>query len=144
MTPKGPKPPPESLTLNGDALAWTGGVEAAPDWLSPAAVAHWDRLRPGIAGNRDLTEVERTRLAMGCEAMAKWQEARAQVEREGLTAVGGTGGPIVNPASKVADAAWSQAMKALSYFKKSGSKAVADSGVPDKSRFFRGPRAATG
>ena len=113
---------------------YTPDVEPAPAWMDPGAQAHWGRLRPGYG---DLDESGRAILAGVCDALARYVVARDVVLAEGVTVTGGNGGPVVHPASKVADSAWVAAMRGLATLSKRATRAGATD--PAKARFFNRP-----
>lgn len=124
-------------TPSGPTMAPDGPEhEPPPEWMGEAAAAHWRRLRPDVAKGRALRESERMALVLTCEALAKWEQATAIVRAEGLTVQGERGRFVAHPASRVADTAWSAALKGLAQLGK-----LAD--APPKSelsRFFRSPQ----
>lgn len=71
--------------LNESEPQPTPGAPDPPEWLSPAARAEWDRVRPELERMGLVTRVDMAALAGYCTAYAHWQEAEAFIQAHGLT-----------------------------------------------------------
>jgi P27 family predicted phage terminase small subunit len=57
----------------------------APSYLGALARAEWRRLAPRLHKLGLLTEVDRSKFAMYCQAYARWQEAEKVITDQGMT-----------------------------------------------------------
>lgn len=60
-------------------------MPSCPSWLSLEAKREWHRIAPKLFALGLLTEVDGRALALYCDAMATWKEARAILHKKGLT-----------------------------------------------------------
>lgn len=93
-----------------------GKVPTAPTWLRGAARKEWRRVAKQLAETGRLIELDRTALALYCEAFADYLEAAAIVQEEGMVAIDAEGSPVPHPAVLVRDDAWSRMMEAAQEF----------------------------
>jgi P27 family predicted phage terminase small subunit len=56
-----------------------------PSYLGKVARAEWARLAKRLHGVGLLTEVDRSKFAMYCQAYARWQEAEQVITEQGMT-----------------------------------------------------------
>jgi len=89
---------------------------AAPEYLTAAAKAEWDRLAPLIAGMRTLTAADAPALELLSQTLATAAQAQAEVERDGLTVASVNGGMRAHPAVKILEQARAQATRLLIEF----------------------------
>lgn len=150
MGRRGPRPTPtQVLRLRGSWRAKVradepepdAAIPAPPDWLSGDGREEWDRLVPLLASLGLLTEMDRSTLALYCQAYGVYVEAQRTLEQEGYY-LASEYGQVAHPAVAVAAKAWDQCLRASQRFGFSPSdraglvkpKKDADSG---KSRFFK-------
>lgn len=74
-------------------------IPPCPEFLDPVAQAEWRRIAPHLKEEQLLTHIDRATLAAYCQCWARWQQAEAVIETEGLTITGPTG--WVQPAPAV-------------------------------------------
>jgi P27 family predicted phage terminase small subunit len=60
------------------------GIPDAPDWLSAAARAEWDRITPPLAAMGVLTPLDRTGLAVYCVLCARVIACEADLQARGM------------------------------------------------------------
>jgi P27 family predicted phage terminase small subunit len=87
-----------------------------PESLSQGAKAEWERLAPAAVGIGALTAADLRAFELLCVTLATEAEARAVIDREGLTIVAGTGGRKAHPAVRLAETARAQAAQLLTAF----------------------------
>jgi P27 family predicted phage terminase small subunit len=73
-------------------------VPSAPRWLGEGGRRHWRQLAPRLHAVGLLTEVDVVGLAMLCEALGQYLEARDLVSREGMVAISDKGNAYHHPA----------------------------------------------
>lgn len=91
-------------------------LPACPQWLTPAARKEWRRVAKELAALGLLSELDRTALAMYCQALAEYLEAKAIVGDEGITTLTDKGNVIQHPAVGVRNNAWQRVLKAAAEF----------------------------
>ena len=97
---------------HGDRATAKPGVPTAPAKLSAEAKVEWQRVIGELAAANLLAKLDRSTLALYCEAWADYWAAKLIVQKEGWTAVGSTGNVIEHPAVKAMQRAWEQCLKA--------------------------------
>jgi P27 family predicted phage terminase small subunit len=60
-------------------------VATPPEWLSPEARKEWDRIAPQLAARGLLTVLDEHSVAVYCECVSTYLEAKRIVEKEGPT-----------------------------------------------------------
>ena len=84
-----------------------------PDWLSPAAVPWWGRVRPILLGMKVATSADPIAVGLLCDALAEYVAARAAYLSEGMTyeTTGKNGDAMIraHPAVGIAADAWRRA-----------------------------------
>lgn len=92
MGKRGPQPKPTNVRLlHGDRKDRVNEAEpqpsvvdvVAPDWLSEAARAVWDRLSPDLQRKGVLTGWDVEAFAAWCDAVVRRREASRRIETEG-------------------------------------------------------------
>lgn len=77
-----------------------------PEWLEAEARAEWERLAPLLV-ERGVTALDQGLLATYCQTYARWQQAEADLSRDGLTIKGcdkqGNDFIRLNPVARHAD-----------------------------------------
>lgn len=73
-------------------------LPSAPRWMSEAARGHWRKLSKGLFDCGLLTEVDAPALAMLCETLAQYIEAKRLVQEEGMVATSDQGNVYQHPA----------------------------------------------
>lgn len=126
MGARGPKAKPTALkivqgTYRADRAAANepvpqSGVPSCPTWLAPDGKREWKRLADELAALGLLSEVDRTALALYCQAFAEYREAARIVKAKGLTTVSDKGNVLQHPAVSIRNDAWRRVMKAAADF----------------------------
>jgi P27 family predicted phage terminase small subunit len=120
MGRRGPKPTPtKTLQLRGSWRAKTRKAEpkpetevpSAPSWLKGYAKREWGRLVKEFAKLDMLTGLDRTVLAMHCQALGDMVHYAKIEEREGSVIVSEKGGMYPHPAANLKANAATRAMK---------------------------------
>lgn len=140
MGKRGPKATPtNTLQARG---SWRAGtrkgeptppaiIPKCPEWLEGDARAEWDRLTKILDGQRIMTELDRSALAMHCQAYADYIAARKELALGGLTVATIQGSVKLNPLVTVMNMAWDRAIKSGALFGLSPS---------DRTRLSVGPK----
>ena len=84
----------------------------APDHLSPAAKAEWDRLVALFTDLKLLTNVDADALAMYADTYARWAEATSILSKQGMIVYTENGFPIQSPYLSIVN----QTMKVMQKF----------------------------
>lgn len=114
-----PKPKPEGLkVLEGrsdgrdsggrpikKAPAFLRLPPEAPDWLSPEARAHWNRVVPELQRLELTKPLDQGALAAYCETWARFVAAQMTIQVEGHYVKNANGVPAKHPAVLIAEAA---------------------------------------
>ncbi len=74
-------------------------IPSCPEFLNKVAQEEWQRIAPELDELGLLTGCDRAVLAGYCQCWARWQQAEAAIDKEGLTITGPTG--WVQPAPAV-------------------------------------------
>lgn len=113
-----------------------------PSHLSDEAKAEWKRISVHLAREGLLTQLDRTALALYCQAYGRWVEAEAKAVEHGLVVKTTNGNAIPNPYLGVANKAAKQMLEILVEFGMTPSSRTRvtaveepDAGDP-KARFF--------
>lgn len=103
--PRGPKPlpadvhrlrgnpskraPRETVAIEDDDLDAAGASDfaEAPAWLSPAGVAIWRRLAPGLSSQNLLKPIDELTFARYCQMFSRWLEANEALNNQDLVVV---------------------------------------------------------
>lgn len=91
-------------------------VPLAPDHLSEAAKAEWDRLAPLVVSLGTMSRADLRAFELLAATLATASDAEAIVKREGMTMPTGGGGVRSHPAVKVMETARAQAARMLEQF----------------------------
>ena len=151
---RGPKPVPTKLKLArgsrriGDRPEPQPGRSrpTCPKPLTEAARHEWRQIAPKLERLGLLTDLDRSALALYCQAWGDWSEARRAIKQSGTVVKAPDGGLMLNPYLKVATTAAKQMHEFLIEFGMSPSSRTRVTVVPPidpddpKLRFFR-PRA---
>jgi P27 family predicted phage terminase small subunit len=73
----------------------------APDWMSPAAAAEWDRVMPLLVERRILTEADLGSLENYCLAIGQVREMERHIQANGAVIEDLTGAVKRNPAVSI-------------------------------------------
>ena len=148
---RGPKPKPKPmLALAGSRRADVANQDVdpesklprAPRWMSDLAKKEWRRVGGELLKLGLVTEIDRTVLALYCQAFADYLDAKTEVDESGLTFETENGNLIQHPAVGIMNKAWERCLKAATQFGMSPSSrrgivaTKIDSGNNDKGRFF--------
>lgn len=88
-----------------------------PDWLTPAAKAHWTIVAKQLDNAGVLTKMDQTALAMYCESFARWQEAQKHcAEPGGMLVKTSNGFWVQSPWVQISNKAFEQVIKMLVEF----------------------------
>lgn len=157
---RGPKPVPTKLKLArgsrrvGDRPEPQPGRSrpTCPKPLTEAARHEWRQIAPKLERLGLLTEIDRSALALYCQAWGDWITARRVLKQSATVIKGPDGGLMLNPYLKVATTAARQMREFLGLFGMSPSDRTQVSAAPptdpddDDLRFFKpdpfGPRPA--
>lgn len=112
MGQRGPLPAPDNLRLlRGKepskapptvSKRLPPGRPSPPSWLDREAKAEWNRVVPALDELGVLAKVDRAIVATYCTAWSFERQAKAKLDEEGLTRVGGlTHPPAKNPAWQI-------------------------------------------
>lgn len=122
MGARGPIPNPHLRAIKGTrrpdrerragAIVGTGKAPSVPAWLKGEARKEFRRVAPQLAAAGLLAELDRTALALYCEALADYLEAAAIVQAEGLVVIGSEGSPVQHPAVRIRTDAWQRTLTA--------------------------------
>ena len=82
----------------------------APASLRPDAVPHWKRIAAAAVGIGTLTAADLPMLELLANTLAAEADARAALDRDGLTTEAGSGGRKKHPAAAIAETARGQAL----------------------------------
>lgn len=107
---------PGKRPLNEDEPTPPKGIPDAPDYLSPAAAAHWPVVAKQLDDAGILTGIDAQALAMYCEAFATWREAMDMIRVEGPIVKAPSGYPIQSPWLGIANRAHDDLRKLLIEF----------------------------
>lgn len=91
-------------------------IPSCPEGLTPAARGEWKRVTKLLKELGLVAELDRTALAVYCQAWATWLEAQAEIAKTGKVVKSPSGFPILNPWLSVANAAYKQMQQLLSEF----------------------------
>ncbi|KPK71857.1 MAG: hypothetical protein AMJ84_05415 [Acidithiobacillales bacterium SM23_46] len=158
MAKRGPKPmPTKILKLRGSNRAGRrkGGVNVPlnrpriPRWLTGEARREWQRTAPLLARLGLLTQIDRTMLAIYCQAFADWRQADRFLQDmiaggSGVVVVTKKGNVVQNPALAVRNQAVERLRKIAAEFGMSPASRVGLETQPratdqqQKQRFFGG------
>lgn len=117
---RGRKPTPNAIlklrgsyekARHGDRVELDASTPTCPTWLGTKAKAEWKRLTKALEKQGVISQVDRNVLAVHCQAVEDYVTARKTVEREGSVIVGGMGGLVENPMSKIMFKAWDRILK---------------------------------
>ncbi len=92
------------------------GRPTCPDHLSVAAKSEWKRIVPQLEDMGLLTKIDRTELALYCQAYARWKKAEAVINEKGELYKTQSGNVITSPMLWVANKAMEQCHKFLTEF----------------------------
>ena len=152
MGRRGPPPKPTDLkvvqgTYRADRAARNEPRPAAmvptcPDWLDHAAAVEWKRVSLQLAAVGMLSELDRTALALYCQALSEYLSAKALIEAEGETVTTDKGNVLPHPAVPMRNDAWRRCVQAAKEFGLTPSSrtrtSAGDGGqepAPEKNRF---------
>lgn len=151
IMPRGPKPRPKEILklagsrradLTNDDVDPKPSLSDPPVWMSRFAKREWKRVGNELMKLGLVTEIDRTVLALYCQAFADYVDAKAFVDEYGLTTTTEKGNVIQHPIVGVMNKAWERCLKAATQFGMSPSSRrgiVAkeqSSGGDGKSKYF--------
>ena len=126
MGKRGPAPKPTALKeLEGTARkdrATTNEprpdvrIPSTPNWLGKDAKREWRRITKELEAVGMISQLDRTTLALYCQALEEYLEAAAEVDKEGLTAITSKGTLIQHPVVGIRNDAWRRVLKAAAEF----------------------------
>jgi P27 family predicted phage terminase small subunit len=126
MVARGAKPLPTKLKLIRGTLrkdranprepAVHSEIPRCPAELSAAAKKEWRRIAPELAALGLLAKIDRSALALYCDAYARWLEAIAALQQYGVVIKSPSGYPIQSPYVAVANKAGEQVRLMLAEF----------------------------
>lgn len=118
MGRRGPAPEPTALkrlkgnpgkrALNDSEPRPAATMPRCPSHLQGEARAEWKRVAKTLHQSGLLTQVDRTALAIYCQAWARWVKAEAQVARHGEVVKSAAGNVMQNPYLSIANRAMKQ------------------------------------
>ena len=82
----------------------------APATMRPDAIPHWQRVAAAAVGIGTLTAADLPMLELLVNTLAAEADARAALDRDGLTTAAGSGGTKKHPAAAIAETARGQAV----------------------------------
>ena len=92
------------------------GLPSCPDHLSKGAKAEWRRIVPELKAAGLLSKIDRTELALYCQAYDRWKEAEKMLNEKGPLFKTASGNVITSPMLWVANKAAEQCHKFLVEF----------------------------
>ena len=92
------------------------GRPTCPDHLSSAAKVEWKRIVPQLEEMDLLSKIDRTELALYCQAYARWKKAESVINEKGELYKTQSGNVITSPMLWVANKAMEQCHKFLTEF----------------------------
>jgi P27 family predicted phage terminase small subunit len=110
MGRRGPKPTPTPiLRLHGSWRADTrpnepqapAGTPAAPSWVNPDHVKHWDEIAGVLASMGVMSPVHAVSLSLLVQAVGDWIEATKLADESPKTCPTATGGETLHPAQRL-------------------------------------------
>jgi P27 family predicted phage terminase small subunit len=110
------KPGHRALPENEPQPAELDAFPDPPAHLSGTARAEWDRTLPLLRKNKIITEIDLNAFAAYCQAYGRWQEAEAEVAKQGMVVLAPSGFPVQNPYLAVANKALEQMAKLQAEF----------------------------
>jgi len=126
MATRGAKPLPTKLklirgTLRKDRANRTEAVlkteiPRCPPELSRLAKREWRRIAPDLAALGLLAKIDRSALALYCEAYARWIEAIEAIHKYGVVIKSPSGYPVQSPYVAIANKAGEQVRLMLGEF----------------------------
>ncbi len=126
MARRGPKPMPTSLKLlrgtkRADRLNLNeprvrAAIPPCPEHLGSEARKEWRRTARELARLGLLTKIDRTALALYCQAWGRWVEAEEALRKYGTMVKSPTGFPMQSPYLAVANKAMEQMRQLLVEF----------------------------
>src|SRR5690606_37703889 len=87
--------------INRDEPIPSDGDVVAPEWLDDRAREIWDRLAPDLIDRGVLTPWDVDAFAVGCDAVARHNEAAELVAEHGVLVVGDKERLVKNPAAQL-------------------------------------------
>jgi P27 family predicted phage terminase small subunit len=119
MPAPGPKPQPANLKiLNGRSDGRDSGgrpvkippafvrlAPEPPEFLTPEALAEWNRIVPELQRLEIVKTIDRAALASYCETWARFVSAQMDIRADGMYVTGSQGQPVKSPAVAIAEAA---------------------------------------
>ena len=106
---------PGCRPLNQNEPKPDAGAEM-PDGLSPAAQKHWVKISDQLERCGLLTQVDAAALELYCEAYARWKDALAKIDRDGMVVPSPKGYPLISPYLSIANRAHEQMVVLLKEF----------------------------
>ena len=126
MSTRGAKPLPTKLKVlrgtlrkhrtNANEPRVHAEIPRCPTELSAVAKREWRRIAPELAALGLLASIDRTALALYCDAYARWVEAIRAVEEFGVVIKSHTGFPMQSPYLAIANKAGEQIRLLLAEF----------------------------
>jgi P27 family predicted phage terminase small subunit len=126
VSTRGAKPLPTKLklirgTLRSDRrnpceAAVKAALPDCPEELSEAAKDEWQRIAPELLALGLLASIDRSGLALYCEAYARWIDAITSIQKYGAVIKSPSGFPIQSPYVAIANKAGEQVRLMLAEF----------------------------
>lgn len=88
-----------------------GRVPSAPRWLGEGAKGEWRKIAGALHGLGLLTEIDGVALAMMCEALTLYHQAKQAMGEEGLIVVSDKGNSYQHPALGIMNSARADVLK---------------------------------
>jgi P27 family predicted phage terminase small subunit len=141
MARPGPPPTPTALrVLHGDRPSRINrrepmprqGKPVAPRWLTPEARTIFRKTLRELLAMRVATAADANALGLYAMALAEYVAASAIVARDGLVIKGRDGGPVANPAARIARDRWSMVARMGAEFGLSPSSRVSLAAGPSE------------
>lgn len=92
------------------------GNPRIPKWLTPDERSIWRQELRELRPMGVVTPADATALGLLTAAIARYAQAKALVDRDGLVIPGRGGGPVTNPASREERLRWADVLRACGEF----------------------------
>lgn len=91
------------------------GAPNCPSWLNKDATAEWKRIVPLLVAVGSIAKVDRTALALYCQAYARWKQSEEYLDETvpGLLGINRHGEEVLHPLARNRFKCWEQCKAAL-------------------------------